>query len=304
MSKPWHRSEPRDVRPFFRVDAEHSLNASSIRLFEGGDVLEDDGFDLDDVDFQKLEPVIFPQVTDPAAWLPEGFSEADFDLVVLARHSTLKRSDVLHRQCLSEPVVQEVAVPKPLLESLAGGRNVQIIAAICLSKDRESKPGAPYVVGHWVARKAFNLRPRTNPTLFDLRTRSDDEWVKAHCPAKTLYLVEYTGGIEVEADEDAPSVATVYIHEDAYNRMVSSPLGDQLQPLLAAEIITTILQLSFKEWSKLDTAVSGSPLARFLEEFGKTEPVSLSQLKDLVSNQSPKLRAVLQDSLGATRALS
>jgi hypothetical protein len=300
----WHRSEPRDVRPFFRIDAERALDETTVRLFDAGDELADDGFDLDEIDFQKLAPTIFPKVTDPAAWLPEGFSEADFDLVVIARHSTLKRSEVLHRQSLAEPIVGEVSVPKALLECLAGGRNAQFITAICLADDRPPQPGAPYVIGHWVARKAVSVRPRTNPTLFDLRTRSDEEWISAGYPAKSLYVVDYAGGIEIEADEDAPSVATVYIHEDAYNRMTSSPLGEQLQPLLGAEIITTILQLSIKEWSKLDAAPTGSPLSRFHEEFNKSGPVTFEQLKDLVSNQAPKLRAVLQDRLGATRALS
>lgn len=304
MTIQWHRSEPRDVRPFFRVDAEQALDETTIRLFDDGDALPDDGFDLDEVDFQRLAPSILPVVVEPAAWLPTGFSANDFDLVVIARHSTLKRSEVLHRQSLADAIVPEVAVSKNVVDALAGGRNAQFITAICLADDRAAQPGAPYIVGHWIARKTVSLRPRTNPTLFDLRTRSDEEWSNAGYPAKTLYAVDYSGAIEVESDEDAPSVATVYVHEDAYNRMVSSPLGSQVQPLLAAEIITTILQLSFKEWSKLDAAPPGSPLARFHEEFSKSGEVSFDQLKDLVSNQAPKLRAVLQDRLGATRALS
>jgi hypothetical protein len=300
----WHRSEPRDVRPFYRIDAEQALDETTIRLFDDGDELGDEGFDLDEIDFQKLAPTIFPRVADPATWLPEDFSESDFDLVVIARHSTLKRSEILHRQSLADPVVAEVSVGNSLVQALAGGRNAQFITAICLAEDRKVQPGAPYVVGHWIARKAVAVRPRTNPTLFDLRTRSDEEWLAAGYPAKSLYAVDYGGGIEIEADEDAASVATVYIHEDAYNRMTSSPLGEQLQPLLGAEIITTILQLSFKEWSKLDGAPQGSPLARFHEEFNKSGQTSFEQLKDLVSNQAPKLRAVLQDRLGATRALS
>ena len=304
MTLQWHRTEPRDVRPFFRVDAERAVDETTIRLFEDGDALQDDSFDLDEIDFQKLAPTIYPKVADVTAWLPDGFSAADFELALIARHATLKRSEILHRQSLADPVVAEVSVDKRIIETLAGGRNAQFVTAICLAGDKPPQPGAPYVVGHWVARKAISVRPRTNPTLFDLRTRSDEQWKLAGYPAKTFYTVDYAGGIEVEADEDAPSVATVYIHENAYNRMTTSSLGMQLQPLLGAEIITTILQVSWKEWSKLDVAPPKSPLARFHEEFNKSGQVTFEQLKDLVSNQAPKLRAVLQDRLGATRALS
>ncbi|TPL03743.1 MULTISPECIES: hypothetical protein [unclassified Mesorhizobium] len=303
MIAAWHRTEPREVRPFFQLQsAEDSLRSCRIKLFKDSDISDETSFDLDEIAFQKLDPIVFFSVVGPETWLPSGLEASDLELVLVATHPFLKRSEVLASLPLSESLPTDWAISPEILGRFAGGRNLKLTVAICLRYDREPMPGSPFVVGHWLAQKTFSLKSRATPTLFDLRTRTDEEWVAAHFPPKTLYFVEYAGGIAEESEEDT-YVARVYIHIDAHNKLVSSPsLGDAFQPFLATEIVLSILTESFSEWKSLDTPHSGSPLATLLQQLGKSSPITLSALKDAI-NTPGRARAILQDRLAVVQAI-
>jgi len=92
----WHRTEPREVRPFFHaLEAEQALEACGISLFEDEEIIRDNAFDLDEIDFKKLVPVVHLDIADAARWLPKGISKQDLELVLVARNSFLKRSEVV-----------------------------------------------------------------------------------------------------------------------------------------------------------------------------------------------------------------
>jgi hypothetical protein len=225
MPDVWHRQEPREVRPFFMsVKAEDALQNSRIRLFADGQTSIEPSYELDDIDFKRLALQIEPIVANPKEWLPDGIKTKDLKLVLIGRHSFLKRSDQLFEFAMDSGPVPVWDIEPDLLSRFGGGKNFQITLALCLSADRQWKPGAPFVQGHWISQKTFTLRSRAVPSLFDVRPRNDEDWVRAGFPAKTLFAVEYNGGIEVEPEEDS-SVATVHIHADAHNKLVNSPLG-------------------------------------------------------------------------------
>jgi len=302
MAATWHREEPREVRPFFEaIDAEEALDGCGIRLFDGTDPRMETSFDLDEIDFKKLAPALQIALPDPKLWLPKGLTTDDLEVVLVARHAFLKRSELVQSASLDGTVPGEWTVGPEILSRMGGGRNLELTLALTLRTDREPAPGAPFVAGHWLARKSFLLRSRTMPTLFDLRTRKDEDWIAKGYPAKTFYAVEYIGGIDTELDEGA-SVATVWIHIDAHNKMVSSSLGEAIQPVLAAEIISSILVESFREWKDVDAVESASPLSTFLRQLGKEKPLSLGGLKALVANP-PLLKATLHDRLSVVAAL-
>ena len=75
MQMDWHRSEPRSVRPFFESrDAEHALDFTAVRLFKDSEPSTDEAFNLDDIDFEKLDLAIIPSIGDPDLWMPNGLS--------------------------------------------------------------------------------------------------------------------------------------------------------------------------------------------------------------------------------------
>ena len=300
----WHRSEPRDVRPFFAAQkAESALENTGIRLTAESDICQEASFELDDADLLKLEPVIYPTIANIHSWIPQGLSASDLDLLVLARQALLKRSELVGRYPLSEPIPDEIEIPGDVIELLGGGRNAQMTVAIVLAADRDPEPGSPFVRGHWLARKTFSLRTRSTPALFDIRPRGDEEWVANGYPAKTLYAVEYLSGIEATDEDGAASIAVVHIHSDAHIRLVDTKLGDSVQPLLAAEIITSILQQSLSDWEGLETAPSGSALETLVKQLTKVQAVSLHELAALAKSGSPRLRAIVQSRLGVVQTL-
>lgn len=73
--------------------------------------------------------------------------------------------------------------------------------------------------------------------------------------------------------------------------------------MLGAEIITTVLQASVKDWQDLDSAPVGSPLATVVKQFAKVAPISVPDLSNLASNNPALLRARLQDRLNVVSAL-
>jgi len=140
------------------------------------------------------------------------------------------------------------------------------------------------------------------PTLFDVRTRTDEEWKARGFPPKTFYAVDYSGGINDEPNEGG-AIATVWIHQDAHNKMASSALGQTLQPLLAAEIISYVLAESVQELEGVTDVEANSPLATILKQLGtEKKPLRLESLKALVK-EPPKLKAALQDQLSVVSAL-
>ncbi|WP_326914463.1 hypothetical protein [Sphingopyxis chilensis] len=298
----WHREEPRDVRPFFAaINAERCLDASGLRLFANGDVMQDASFELDEIDFKKLEPVVHIAVADPSKWLPAELAIDELELTLIARHGFLKRSEILASVSLGDPLPSTWSISADALARFGGGRNMLVTLAICLRSDRAPAPGSPFVPGHWIAKKSFLLRSRSMPTLFDLRVRTDEEWTAAGYPPKTFYSVEYLGGIDAELEEGA-SVATVYVHADAHNKMVSSQIGEALQPMLGAEIIAAILVESLKDWQNADQVDPASPLTTLLKQLGKEKPLTLQGLQALISRPS-LLKATLQDRLSVVAAV-
>jgi hypothetical protein len=304
VTNEWHRSEPREIRPFFAAaKAEAALELSGIRLCEGGDTTQDTTLTIEEGDLKALMPVVLPAVVNPQLWMPADLSPADVHLVLLARQPLLKRSEVLGRYPLDSSIPDELEVPPETLAAMGGGRNTQITLALALADDRVPQPGSPFVVGHWLARKTFNLRASSNPVLFDIRTRDDEDWIKHDYPAKTLYAVDYQGGMEAPSDDSSGSVAIVYVHAEAHTKMVDTKLGDALQPLLASEIITTILQMSLTDWENLAEPSSGSALESVLKQIQKAVPMSLPDLASLTRSQPNLLRAHLQSRLAVLQSL-
>jgi hypothetical protein len=305
MNAPWHRSEPRDVRPFFAAqDADAALEQSGIRLTPTGEITKETSFELDESELRELAITVFPALVNPHLWMPEGFTADQLEFVLVARHPLLKRSEIISRYRLDQQVPEELDIPPEVLKTLGGGRNTQISVAVVLATDKPQRPGSPFVQGHWLARKSFTLRSRSNPVLFDIRTLDDEGWVQKGYPPKTFYAVEYQGGIESLPDEGVTSVATVYVHADAHNRMAdNNKLGDAIQPLLASEIISSILEQALPDWGKLTEAPKGSALDTLLKQLGKSAQITVHQLADLARTKPSHLRALIQTRLNVLNAI-
>src|SRR5437773_4950116 len=111
MRATWHRSEPREIRPFFgNVRAKDAVADSKIRLFDDRDPSADTLFDVEEPELQRLHPVVYPTVVPPTRWMPDLYEPREFGLVVLATNAFLRHSTVIDEISLDRPVPETIEV--------------------------------------------------------------------------------------------------------------------------------------------------------------------------------------------------
>jgi hypothetical protein len=303
MRATWHRSEPREIRPFFgSVLAKDAVADSKIRLFDDREPTADMQFDIEEPELQRLHPLVYPILVSPARWMPDGYEAGEFGLVILATNAFLRQSAVIKEIPLNRSIPESIELPLDIMEDLGGGRNLTITGAVHLRADRPPAPGQPFVVGHWLARKDFALRMPSEGRFFDVQFRSDEEWRRFGFPEKTFYAIDYHGGICDPMDPES-SIATVWVHEDCYTRLSTDRQGG-IAKFLACEVIVQILQESFEDWKDLESVDPASPLARVLKKIDRNNPISIEELKSLVvGSRKNQIRALLHDDMGLVRAL-
>jgi hypothetical protein len=298
MNMRWRRSEPKTLRPFFAAQTvEEATRHATIKIAKGANAVEDEVIDVDEIDLRQLEIMIRPNMITGDKWLPGGFAKHELELVLFGRSSFLKNSIVIGSYSLNGPMPEEIVVPADVLHRLGGGRELRLTLALVLAVDKEPQAGLPFMMGHWLSSKTFHLRERKLQTMFEVKTRTSEEWVEASYPAKTLYSVVYIGGIDSTGDESGP-IAAVHIHVDAYNRMAGEKVGEILEPMLSVEMIAQVLEQSLPDWQDYDEAPAGSPLLNLTKKIINSENPSLVELRKIVKNQS-LLRAILQDKINA-----
>lgn len=297
MNTTWHRSEPKTLRPFFAVrSVEETTHHATIKIAHGAAAVEDEVIDIDEIDLRQLQLSIMPNIVPADEWMPAGFEKNELELVVFGRSSFLKQSVVVGTYPLSQALPEEIVVSGDDLQRLGGGRDLRLTVALVLAVDKQPSAGLPFSMGHWLSSKTFHLRERKLQTMFDVKTRTSEEWEEVNYPAKTLYSVVYIGGIDAAGEGSGP-IADVHIHIDAYNRMAGEKIGDILEPMLSVEMIAQVLEQSLSEWAEYEEAPAGSPLLNLTKKITSMDKPSLPDLKKIVRNPS-LLRAILQDKIG------
>ena len=90
-----------------------------------------------------------------------------------------------------------------MLEQLGGGSHMTVEVALCLAAGLKKEPGKPFMQGHWISKKTFDLRPPKPTEDFDVEATDDATWKLLGFPTKTLYHVEYYTGFNEPANKDA-----------------------------------------------------------------------------------------------------
>jgi hypothetical protein len=293
----YRKSESRDVRPFFEAATlDECLRDTRIRLFEGHDFVPGTSFSIDEQDVPRLAPTLDLRVTE-AALSSAPVSRSDLVLAVTAVNPFLKRTCLVRRVRLDEEIPKEIAVGGDVLGQLGGGSHLTIEIALCLATNLAKAPGRPFMQGHWLSRRTFDLRPPKPTDDFDVEATDDDGWTALGLPAKTLYHVEYYAGFNEPATKAQP-LAKVRIHSDVHRRLATDTLSKMSRPMmafLAAEIPCQLLAASLPEWKDAETPQPRSPLDAFLRRLRRLKPgCTLGMLRTWVETPGmPHLRAML-----------
>ena len=303
----YKKSATRDIRPFFgAASLEQALDAAQIRLFEDQPFTDATTFTVEEQDAAKLSIALRPNLTE--ALLASGaIARGKLVLAITAYNPFLKRTVLIHKAALSGHAPDEIAIGPETLERLGGGARMTVEVALCLAIEMPKQPGSPFLQGHWISKKSFDLRPPTIAEDFGIDPMDDAGWKAMGMPAKTLYFVQYYSGVNEPVSKDRP-MAKVLIHEDVYKKLSNDTNLKMAKPLmafLAAEIPCQILAASVSEWKDAEAPETRSPLQAFLKRINRVEPCTLAQLRGYVDQPGmPRLRALLHSDQGSVRQVA
>lgn len=301
----WRKSAARDVRPFFgAVALANTLDKAELRLFNDGAFTADTSYLIEGSARDRLSPTVrlnFESAVDYGT-----IKKNDLVLALTAVQPFLKKTQVISTLPLSKALPLEIGIDDDTLAQLGGGGNMDIVVALCLGKRLDKRPGSPFLLGHWLAKKTFSLRMPQNAEEFDIESTDDETWVKLGYPAKTLYAVNYLGGMNEPIQKDSPP-AKVRVHADIYKKLTAESNQKVARPVLghmAAEIACQVLTASFQDWESADEVAPQSPLSAFIKRIEKVQPCDLDKLKKLVKEPGQaKLRAILHVDQQCVRAI-
>jgi hypothetical protein len=301
----WRKSAARDVRPFFgAVSLANCLDKAEMRLFSDGAFSAETAFLIDATARERLSPTLrlnFEPAVDYGT-----IKKNDLVLALTAAQPFLKKTHVISTVPLSKALPLEFEIDDDTLSQLGGGGNMDVVVALCLGKRLDKQPGSPFLLGHWLAKKTFSLRIPQNAEEFDIESTDDETWIKLGYPAKTLYAVNYLGGMNDPVQKDNPT-AKVRVHADIYKKLTAESNQKVARPMLghmAAEIACQVLTASFPDWESADEVTPQSPLFAFMKRVEKVQSCDLEKLKTLVKEPGQaKLRAILQVDQQCVRAI-
>ncbi len=301
----WRKSAARDVRPFFgTVALEDSLQNTELRLFADGQFSADSAFLIESAAAERLAIGLRfnfdPNINFGTA------KKSDLILAVTAVQPFLKKTVLVATFALSKPLPPEFEIGDEILAQLGGGTSIDVVVALCLGKKLEKRPGSPFLLGHWLAKKSFSLRVPQLAEEFDIEPTDAETWTKLGYPAKTLYAVQYIGGMNEPVQKDNRT-AIVRVHSDIFKKLTSESNQKVARPVLgsmAADIACQMLAASLQDWEKADEVVAQSPLSAFMKRIEKVHPCDLEELKKLVNEPGQsKLRAILHVDQQCVRAI-
>lgn len=296
MSTKYHKSASKDVRPFFEAATlEEAIAGAQIRLFENQPFTDAASFVIEEQEVSRLALAVKPNLSE--ATLDGGsIKRSKLTLAVTAFNPFLKKTSLVGKFPLAKSAPDEVAIGAEVLERLGGGSNITIEIALCLAEALTKEAGKPFMQGHWLSKKSFDLRPPKPAEDFGVDSMDDAGWKAMGFPAKTLYYVDYYGGVNEPASKDRP-IAKVFVHADVFKKLAADNLPKMSRPMmafLAAEIPCQILAVSYSDWKDAEGVEPRSPLAAFLKRINRIQPCTLQQLKQLVDQPGmPKLKAIL-----------
>ena len=302
----WHKSAAKDVRPFFgTATLESSLESAQIRLYDDASFSTETAFIVEPQDAEKLCVSIRPNLN--AALASDSIKKSDLRLAVTAAQAFMKKTCVVVNLPVSGELPEEIAIGDEVLSQLGGGSNINVEIALCLGKRMPKKPGSPFLFGHWLSKKRFSLNQPKLAEDFEVVPMDDDAWKRIGFPAKTLYWVEYFGGVNEPVAKDK-QMAKVRVHADIYKKLTvesNQRLAKPIMATLAAEISCQVLAASFSEWEQADEEVAHSPLSAFLKRINRVQACSLDELKKLTRQAGmPKLRALLHADQQSVRSIA
>ncbi len=303
MTKPWTRSEPKTLRPFFGATGlEDILEEASIELRRGDEPLTEEKRVLDAAQMQDLDPILRPCLDADGLTEALGPRAGDYELVVTLRTPQMFRRELVGRWRCDGELPQEITFDDPRLLSDARVTGHAIIGiTICLSKAVSPEEGWPASPGAWVARKTFDLGIDRRQSTFSFDPLTEEERQARGLPERTAFVVD-AEDLNQPIQEDEP-MARVLVAPALLDALRAGAMPAAAQAILMGEILDALLDAKAGEIASATEVVEGSGLERLLGwASGDREPMALRQFAEICKS-SERRRAFVQHRTDLARNL-
>ena len=231
-----------------------------------------------------------------------GLSPDDVQLLVTARATTYKVSEIIYQVALSniqffEPFRIDKA-SSPLIFGDRNGFDIRV-ALVLAAAGSQVDPLRPRIVGTWLAKRDFRLRTETLFSGFSSNPLTDETRQLLGAPKGCMTWLEIDGGI-LECEFLADSVHH-YVDAELYDLVVAnvnSPSSKQLQTQWVIEVFCGLVQAVYRETDygrSVSALPESSPLMGFLDKLASSVGLPVSEL----ILESGEKTMVLQARLGA-----
>lgn len=298
MRRDWRRSESRVVRPFAGVEG--CLGSVHLRLFSDAEWDDRTAFEVEQDRLSDVSPEFQLDIDKRAK--REGRIESNrLSIVVTLRDLHLRRSEVVFEKPLKD-VPEFWAPPYDVYREFAWASGVKATVALVLNATRRPTVGEPYLRGHWLERKVFLVRPRSQPHSFPVERWTAEDFAKKKLPKDTAYWVDFlTDDFNRRFDEPGEALRIAF-RDDVFDALAdkeSSPSSRAILALIISEVATDILAKALEtvESDELDRA---GVLYAVLERIRKATGAKREELADYVKNGN---RAALRAHVQAARSM-
>lgn len=318
-------SERRIVRPFANIDAFEQL-LSNARLRLGNQLVHDEEsmmilsnslrYDVPMIELCPGSSLDGLEDEFDVACDKADLEPADIELMVVVSTPYLRLADVVYREPLDQWKNIQESIDLQRTERSArafdtptGG--VDILVAICLSRDLEPKRLRPHRKGTWLSRARFRLRTELGDFGLTLATLDDEERNRLGLGPDCWKFVELSDPTAM-LDSNLNDVVTVYVDEQtlaSISKAPNTPPARLLQMQLFLDTVSKII-IACSQWPELDEisvdeldgTVLGQLVAIATHSAGDDEPDrdALSRSLSLLRTDPGRFLSRLEERAGST----
>jgi hypothetical protein len=230
-------------------------------------------------------------------------------VVISLQDMHLHRNEVVLEKNLTE-VPESWELPRETRDRFAWRSGVQATVALVLNADRQIVVGEPFLRGHWLERKVFSIRSKSEPlSTFPIEKWPADEFVRRHLPSDSVYWIEFISDDFNQRFEDPGEALHLALRDNVYDTLADNeqtPAGKAVLALILAEVVTDILWIGLKNLTATDELQRGGVLHGVLDLIRKSTGTTREQLTRYTEREEGRawLRANVQAALGSRREIA
>lgn len=302
----WYRTETRTVRSFPSVDA--CLHGVGFGLSQDTVSTETTSFDPNDIEPGAFEPRFSLDVDMSALHSsPVASLSHSMDLVIRLADARLHRSEIVFRSELGR-LPNTWVIPANVRDRFAWKHGVEASVALLMTSNRPVQLGQPFMRGHWVARKDFSIRAKSEPRALPIERWAAEDFERCGLPGDTVYWVQFNTEELNTRFDDLGAAFRVCVRADVYDALLASeeaPYARAMCSVFAAEIVSEVLWRGLRNLEEGEAIERGGLLHSVVAQCIRKTGAKEQTLRRLATDgEFSSLRTFAQATVGARQFIA